>query len=506
MGKKKSVALIVLVTLVLAALLFISVTPSFYVSAAQRFNSLLSIVDLGSDLGGGYYTVYYPEGVISQSEYEALVAEYDEAVAEAGADGNVDVDNPAETYLAYKGIYLHEDICDDDGSGNPTGDAFEAFRTEFQKAFNSISARFESKGFIGCSVKLQDDYTIRVEIPYTDETVSTLFDSFAYSGSLLFTDDAASNPNEMRGDSAHVESAEAVESTSGGYAVAINLTSLGRSEFRTITAAISGGSDSGSDSSSDSSSGGTLYIKVGDEVLTSATVSSELDQDVVYISGGYSTYESAQTIACVINSTLDEDNVFDMNLDASQYFTFEPTMGSSAALIIACAFGVFILAMIVFSLIRYKGMGLAHVYGFLTYALLFIVCIALIPTMRVDIVGIAAIALSAAVMVFFNMYAFRNIREEFATGKTLTASIKAGFRKSLAFTIDTHIVLALMALVLYLISTATVRFAALIFLIGTLLSAACTLAVTRFFLYMFLAQPKNKLAFCNLKREETEDE
>ena len=126
--------------------------------------------------------------------------------------------------------------------------------------------------------------------------------------------------------------------------------------------------------------------------------------------------------------------------------------------------------------------------------------------MRVDIVGIAAIALSGAVMVFFNMYAFRNIREEFATGKTLTASVKAGFRKSLAFTIDAHIVLALMALVLYLISTATVRFAALIFLFGTLLSAACTLAVTRFFLYMFLAQPKNKLAFCNLKREETEDE
>lgn len=505
MGKKKSVALIVLVTLILAALLFISVTPSFYVSAAQRFNSLLSIVDLGTDLGGGYYTVYYPEGVISQSEYETLRAEYDEAVAEAGTDGNVDVDNPAETYLAYKGIYLHEDICDDDGNGNPTGAAFDAFRAEFQKAFNAISDRFESKGFIGCSVKLQDDYTIRVDIPYTDETVSTLFDSFAYSGSLLFTDDAASNPNEMRGDSAHVKSAEAVEGTDG-YAVAINLTSLGRSEFRTITAAISGGSESDSSSDSSSSSGGTLYIKVGDEVLTQATVSSELDQDVVYISGGYSTRESAETIACVINSTLDENNVFDLNLDASQYFTFGATMGEYAALAIAAAFGVFILAMIIYSLIRYKGMGLAHVYGFLTYALLFIVCIALVPSVCVDIVGIAAIALSAAVMVFFNMYAFRNIREEFATGKTLTASVKAGFRKSLAFTIDAHIVLALMALVLYLISTATVRFAALIFLFGTLLSAACTLAVTRFFLYMFLAQPKNKLAFCNLKREETEDE
>lgn len=496
MGKKKSVALIVLATLVLAALLFISVTPSFYVSAAEKFNSLLSIVDLGTDLGGGYYTVYYPEGVISQGEYEMLVAEYEE-----GQAADTDVEDPAQNYLAYKGIYLSKDICEDDGNGNPTGEEFEAFRAEFRRAFNAISARFESKGFIGCSVKVQDDYTIRVDIPYTDESVSKLFDSFAYSGTLLFTDDGA-DPNEMRGDAAHVKGAEVVEGTNG-FAVAINLTSLGRSEFRTITAAISGGSDS---SSSSSSSGGTLYIKVGDEVLTQASVSSELDQDVVYISGAFDSRDAAQTIASVINSTLDENKVFDMKLDASQIFTFEPTMGEHASVIIAAAFGVFILAMIVLMLVRYKGMGLAHVYGFLLYALLLIVCIALIPAMRVDIVGVIAIALSAALMVFFNVYAFNNIREEFATGKTLTASVKAGYKKSLAFTIDAHLVLALLGLVLYLISTATVRYAALIFLIGTVLSAACTLAVTRFFLYMFLAQPKNKIAFCNLRREETEDE
>ena len=70
MGKKKSAVLIVLMSVVLAALLFISVTPSFYVNTTQRFTSLLSIVDLGSDLGGGYSVVYYPEGVITKEEYE----------------------------------------------------------------------------------------------------------------------------------------------------------------------------------------------------------------------------------------------------------------------------------------------------------------------------------------------------------------------------------------------------------------------------------------------------
>ena len=102
--------------------------------------------------------------------------------------------------------------------------------------------------------------------------------------------------------------------------------------------------------------------------------------------------------------------------------------------------------------------------------------------------------------------AFSNIRSEFATGKTLTAAIKAGYKKSLALTIDAHIVLFVAALVLFLISTGTVYYMALVFMLGTALSAAVTLGVTRFCLYVFLAQPKNKIAFCNLKREETEDE
>ena len=51
-------------------------------------------------------------------------------------------------------------------------------------------------------------------------------------------------------------------------------------------------------------------------------------------------------------------------------------------------------------------MGLAHVYGFLTYALIFILCLAFVPQITVNIAGLLAIVLSAAMMVGFNYYAF----------------------------------------------------------------------------------------------------
>ena len=135
-----------------------------------------------------------------------------------------------------------------------------------------------------------------------------------------------------------------------------------------------------------------------------------------------------------------------------------------------------------------------------------LLCVSLIGGIVVDFGGVLAIALSAALMAGFSYYAYNNIRKEFATGKTLTASIKSGFKRSLALTIDAHLVLALAALVLWLVSTGTVAFMSLIFLIGTVLSGLVTLLVTRFYLYMFMAQPKNKIAFCNFKREEAEDD
>lgn len=492
MGKKKSAALIILFTVVLVGLIFMSVA-SFPVSAVKNYNSLLSMIDLSTDLGGGYTTVYYPEGVISQEEYNALEAEYKET--QGTDDATTD---PEDLYYPHGGIYLsiEDEVCTADGV------VTESFQNEFDSAFRALQKRFEQKSYSSYSIKLQDDYTIRVDVPYTEEDVSNMFDTMAYSGRLVFTDGSS---NTMEGTAEYIKRARVVD-TVNGYGVSIEFTSEGRQAFNELTSAmISASSDSSSGDSGSTSA--TVVIRLGeDNELASVPISAAVDENSFGFSGSYNERGSAETIVAVINSAIDESNAFDIQLDASRVATFEATLGDNAALIAAIVIGVLVVAMLVFFLIRFKGMGLAHLYGFLVYAIAFILCLALINVIQLSIAGVIAIALSAAVMVFFNWYAFNNIREEFATGKTLTASVKAGYKKSLAFTIDAHVVLLLLSAVICLISTGTMFYAGLIFLLGTVISAACTLAVTRFCLYVFLAQPKNKIAFCNLKREETEDE
>ena len=194
MGKKKSAALIVLITIVLVGLLFLSITPTFPVTSPNSFRSLLSIVDLGRDLDGGYYTVYYPEGVISKAEYETLKAEYD-YVAENTEEGQTpSVEDPAENYVAYKGIYLSTDISSSEtGTGVP-----ESLAESFADALSTVKKRYEERGLSDYTIRVQDDYTIRVEIPKLDhddadaESIAqNMFTLFSYSGGLLFTDSLA---------------------------------------------------------------------------------------------------------------------------------------------------------------------------------------------------------------------------------------------------------------------------------------------------------------------------
>lgn len=108
MGKKKSAALIVLFTVVLVGLVFMSVA-SFPVSAVYNYNSLLSMIDLSTDLGGGYTAVYYPEGVISQEEYNALAADYEDKKDEADAP-----ENPKDLYHQYGGVYIENESWNSD--------------------------------------------------------------------------------------------------------------------------------------------------------------------------------------------------------------------------------------------------------------------------------------------------------------------------------------------------------------------------------------------------------
>ena len=111
MGKKKSVALMVLLTIVIIALCAITAFPAFSVpGTVEKWNPAVLQYDFGADLSGGYYAYYYPEGVKTETEYN-----------------NLDAEEQKGYTLHEGGLYLSNDNADNilDAEGKVT-DEFEA--------------------------------------------------------------------------------------------------------------------------------------------------------------------------------------------------------------------------------------------------------------------------------------------------------------------------------------------------------------------------------------------
>ncbi len=93
--------------------------------------------------------------------------------------------------------------------------------------------------------------------------------------------------------------------------------------------------------------------------------------------------------------------------------------------------------------------------------------------------GVAGIVLTIGMAVDANVLVFERIREELKTGKTVRASIDAGYSRAFKTILDANVTTLLTALVLYQFGTGPVRGFAVTLSIGVIISMFTALVVTR---------------------------
>ena len=93
--------------------------------------------------------------------------------------------------------------------------------------------------------------------------------------------------------------------------------------------------------------------------------------------------------------------------------------------------------------------------------------------------GVAGLVLTIGMAVDANVLVFERIREELRTGKTVRASIDAGYARAFRTILDANVTTLLTALVLYQFGTGPVRGFAVTLSIGILVSMFTALVVTR---------------------------
>lgn len=323
------------------------------------------------------------------------------------------------------------------------------------------------------TITRQDDTSIRIEIP-GEQNPHEAVEKLGKVAKLEFID--ADGEVVMDGSKKYVKSAGAKYGATSEYSgsvhyIQLNLTDEGRKKFKAATqAAVNAGSGKN-----------FIAIVLDDAVQMQPQVNEVIDDDSCIITGDYDA-ESAQHYADLINS-----GSLPFNLRVAELNNIGPTLGSTALNTSLAAALIGILLVMIFMLVIYRLPGLVSCVSLIAYTALITLIMAGFyqPEWRfvtLTLPGIAGVILSIGMAVDADVVIFERIKEELRAGKSVGASVNAGFKRAIVAVIDSNVTTVIASVVLYIFGTGTVKSFAITLFIGIVVSMLTAITLTKFLL------------------------
>ena len=492
MGKKKSIVLMVLLTIVIVVLCAITVVPSFTIPGTVKiWNPVVKQYDLGADLEGGYYAYYYPTGVISETEYK-----------------NLDSDEDRAGYKNYKGLYLSTDADLGIWAGETVS---KDFAETFEKATAEISARYAAKGYSDYRISVVDDYSLAIRIPASEKTEQQTAFQNAYTTFGLFAETEAleiKKGDALVDERLEYEVDEIIKEFSvyTKYEVAyiqVKFTDVGKEMIKSYKESAS--------TTTEGETADTLKIMLGEETIMEINATEHITtKNVVRYPVAMETEVGyVDTMVILLNSVL-ENGSFEIEFNAvsnSEVRSYEALYGENTLMLVYIALAVVLVGLMVFSVVKMRGFGVANAYSTVSYLIVTAMCYAFITggVFEITLGSILVFAIGLVLTNVLNMNIYGAIRNEAKLGKTIESSVKGGYKKTIMAVVDVYAVLALGAAAL-LIGVAGVNTFALQALICVVTAAFCNLLWTRVISAMLLSASKDKYKYFGLVREDDDDE
>ena len=329
-----------------------------------------------------------------------------------------------------------------------------------------IRQRLTDKGFTEATVTLTGDNRVTVEIPQItnpEEAVQTL----GTTAQLTFID--ADGKEWLTGSD--------IKKATYGYGrptgnevtdvhyVQVQFTSEGQKKFAEATGNIAARTD------------GTniMAIVMDNQVISSPSVSSQIDSDSCVISGSF-TRDSASELADLINA-----GQIPFSLKQVELRSVGPQLGADAMRTSLIAGAIGIVLVMLFMLLVYRIPGLVASIALCFYMVLEALIFSLVRV-NLSLPGIAGIILSIGMAVDANVIIFERVKEELKNGKTVKSAIDSGFKRAFTAILDSNITTLIACAVLFFLGTGTIVGFATTLGIGVIVSMFTALTVTHFLL------------------------
>lgn len=512
MGKIKSAIITAFITAAILVLAFFALF-SWNVAGTgkvDKYNSFLSGIHLGSDVTGEAYSVLYPEGVLSAPDYFANMPEE----GETDDDGN---DKRAEyvgKYTLCDSVYIENDTLEKNGGA-------DGIKNMVKSDAKVLSDRFGKKKYTSYSVSVVDGYAVRVSVPsnltyaaYADSdynatarsneksAVSQTMKYLSYSGALTLRNSEVGKIKDnklgnyiltpIKDDVTAYFKSVSKYAKGGNYAIKVKLTGEGRKQFKEMSQKVSA-------ASSDKAIG--FYI--GDNQLLSLGCESTIDGKSFYISINNSSDNSAtaQDYAIVLSSVANGETLsldYSADGDPEVYFA-TPSLGKNAPVYLGVILLLIVVAAMIYSVVRYRLLGLVNSMIIAIYSLALITAIMLIG-IQVTLAGAFTAVLGLALLCTSNFVLFESVRRETKKGKTIYSSVKSGYKNVLMTVTDMHVIIIPIALLALLVGAGEIAKCGFILFIASIASYMLWW-LTRFMWFVISSLAKDKFAFCGFKRE-----
>ena len=412
MSKKSSSIIGLIVLGVLAVVLGLLCTVTWYFpNSNYKSNSYASQIKLGLDLKGGIYAVY-----------------------EANSEGVVD------------------------------------FNDKLTKTQDRLTAMLAESGY-DAVITIEGGNRLRVEVPDVDNP-SAVFKKIGDPCQVVFVVDGEivmKGKDNLTGASAYYDS------STGGYAVSLEMTASGQGQFGQVTT-----EHNGKDMS--------IYLVYNEDyenfastgdLVTTATINEPIFGNAT-ITGSF-TLEQAEDLATSI-----ESGTFALALSLIESSTMPATLGEQALSTGLLAAAIGLALVIAFLIWRYRMFGVVATISLLIYAELMVFFLAALPWVQLTLPGIAGIILSLGMAVDGNVIIYERIKDEYKSGKSLLASYNVGFSKSVMSIVDGNVTTIIAAVILMLLGSGTIKGFGLTLLIGIILSMFTSLILNKFLVKSFI--------------------
>jgi len=340
-----------------------------------------------------------------------------------------------------------------------------------------IQSRLSDKGFNEANVQRIGSDGIRVEIP--DVQDDTVLDLIGAAAKLEFKD--PSGETFMTGDMVQNASYYYAD---GDHQIAFTLTDEGSKVFADMTAA---------------NVGRTLSIYLDDELLIAPTVQTAITNGSGVING-LGSAERATTIAAKIQS-----GALPLELTQQKVDKVSATLGQDAVTSSVKAALIGIALIMLLMIIRYRLNGVIASWALTIYIILLFMLVAVFR-IQLTLPGLAGVVLGIGMAVDANVIIFERFNEEIRKGRSVKASVRAGFKNAMSAVLDANVTTLIAAVVLLIFGTGSIQGFAKTLLLGVVVSMFSAIIVTRFLMNRFVNAGATGVSLYTRVKEEKEVE